>query len=82
MSSRQTQIATYDGAQATVRHLDNTADGRRLKVKHPDGREWIVGLALPEGDVDVEVTRRDGEPSDLNTPEWLVDQLGQLAAPA
>jgi len=80
--SRKTSITTYDGAQATVRHLENTDEGRRLKVTHPDDREWIVALTLPEGEVAVEVSRRDGTPVDLDVPEWLTDGLSQLAAPA
>jgi len=82
MVGRKTSITTYDGAQADVQHLENIDSGRRLKVSHPDGRAWIVTVAVPEGDVDVEVSRRDGEPADLETPAWLTDQLSRLAAPA
>jgi len=78
--SPKTSITAYDGELVDVRHLENTDDGRRLKVTHPDGRAWIVTLELPSGDVDVEVSRRDGEPADLETPEWLVDELSRLAA--
>jgi len=82
MSSKQTTIRTYDGVDARVRHLENVKEGRRLKVSHPDGRQWVVTLALPSGEVTVEVTRRDGEAADLETPGWLRDRLARLAQPA
>jgi len=82
MPTKKTSITTYGGEQAEVRHLENTEDGARLKVTHPDGRAWICAVEFPSGDVDIEVTRHDGAPADLEVPEWLEDNLAHLAAPA
>lgn len=78
--SRQTKIRTYDGERADVRHLENTEDGPRVKVSHPDGREWVCIVEIPDGEISIEVTRRDGTPADISVPEWLTDNLGHLAA--
>lgn len=78
----QTTIPTYDGKRADVRHLEQANDGPRVKVSHPDGREWICVIDAAAADVNVEVSRRDGDPADLDTPAWLTENLEHLAAPA
>jgi|GEM_PF-3583636 len=82
MSGQTTTIRTYDGEDADVIHLGDTDDGRRFKVSGPDDREWIVHLEIPGGEFSIEVSRRDGEPADLDVPEWLEDNLARMAQPA
>jgi|AntDeeMetagen134_2_1112570.scaffolds.fasta_scaffold20382_1 hypothetical protein len=78
--SKKTSIPTYNGERADVRHLKNTENGPRVKVSHPDGREWVCVVAIPDGEISIEVTRRDGTPADIDIPTWLTDNLGHLAA--
>ncbi|WP_123533642.1 hypothetical protein [Halosimplex salinum] len=80
MPPKETKIRDYDGEVVDVRHLDNIEDGARMEVEHPDGREWVVLLDV-SGEVDVEMGRRDGEPADLDVPEWLSDNLSRMARP-
>ena len=79
--SQTAEIRTYDGTTVDVRRLDRTGSGTRLTASHPDGRAWVVVVGR-DGEVAVEVSRRDGEPADLETPAWLTDQLSRLAMPA
>ena len=79
--SRQTSIPTYDGERADVRHLEQTESGPRLKISHDD-REWVCVVDARSGDVTIEIGRREGSPVDLETPDWLTDDLSRLATPA
>ncbi|RJX43091.1 hypothetical protein DM826_07235 [Halonotius aquaticus] len=77
----QTSIPTYGGDRADVRHLERTESGPRVKVSHDD-REWICVVDVKSGEVNVEIGRQDGSPADLETPDWLTDNLSHLATPA
>ncbi|MFC6973670.1 hypothetical protein ACFQL1_01660 [Halomicroarcula sp. GCM10025709] len=79
--SQKTTITAHDGTAVDVRVIETTDDGQRVRVSHPDDREWIV-LVEPDGDVSVEASYRDGELADLETPAWLADELALLARPA
>ena len=74
-------IRDYSGEEVEVRRLGRSDDGHRLKVTHPDGRRWITQVGL-DGAVDVESTYRDGELADVETPDWLADELSMIAQPA
>jgi hypothetical protein len=52
-----------------------------MEIEHPDGREWVV-IVDEDGDLDVEVTRKDGTPTDLSVPEWLEDDISRMVRPA
>ena len=77
----QTSIPTYGGDRADVRHLERTETGPRVKVSHDD-REWICVVDAKSGEVNIEIGRRDGAPANLETPDWLTDNLSHLATPA
>jgi hypothetical protein len=79
--SRKTTISANGGEQADVRHLEDTESGPRLKVSY-DVREWICVVDQQTGEVSIEIGRRNGSPADLETPDWLTDNLSHLASPA
>lgn len=74
-------IRDYAGNEVEVRQLGRSEDGHRLKVTHPDGRRWICQVSL-SGEMDVESTYLDGELADIETPDWLEDELSLIAQPA
>ncbi|QLH78647.1 hypothetical protein HZS55_15725 [Halosimplex rubrum] len=81
MPEKETTILDYDGNEVDVRVLDTGGDAARMEIEHPDDREWVV-VVDNDGEVEAEVTRRDGAPADLEVPEWLEDRMSRLARPA
>jgi len=81
MPEREGTILAYDGEEADIRLLDSQGDSARMEIEHPDGREWVV-VVDEDGDLDVEVTRKDGTPTDLSVPEWLEDNISRMVRPA
>jgi hypothetical protein len=81
MPEKETTILDYDGNEVDVRVVGASGDSARMEIEHPDDREWVV-VVDDDGEVGVEVTRRDGTPADLAVPEWLEDNMSRLARPA
>jgi len=81
MPEKETKVLDYDGTEVDVRVLDTGGENVRMEIEHPDGREWVVTVD-DDGEVELEVSRRDGTPADLEIPEWLEDRMSRLARSA